>query len=29
MNERTQPELPLQPVEKPIICNPYREPDAH
>ena len=25
----TQPEIPLQPVDKPIICNPYAEPDAH
>lgn len=24
-----QAEIPLQPVENPIICNPYREPDAH
>ena len=22
-------DIPLQPVERPIICNPYREPDAH
>ena len=21
--------LPLQPVEEPIICSPYAEPDAH
>ena len=22
-------QLPLQPVEEPIICSPYDEPDAH
>ncbi len=24
-----QPELPIQPVNKPILCNPYEEPTAH
>ena len=24
-----QPEIPIQPVERPILCNPYAEPDAH
>ena len=24
-----QTELPVQPVEKPVICNPYREPSAY
>ena len=22
-------ELPIQPVAKPILCNPYEEPDKH
>ncbi|MGB0218813.1 MAG: DEAD/DEAH box helicase [Sinimarinibacterium flocculans] len=25
----TQTELPIQPVEKPILCSPYKEPDQH
>jgi type III restriction enzyme len=25
----TPTEIPLQPVDKPVICNPYLEPDAH
>ena len=24
-----QLEIPIQPVERPILCNPYQEPDAH
>ena len=24
-----QEQLPVQPVEKPIICNPYDEPQDH
>ena len=24
-----QLEVPIQPVERPILCNPYEEPDAH
>ena len=24
-----QLEIPIQPVEQPILCNPYEEPDAH
>ena len=24
-----QLEIPIQPVERPILCNPYAEPDAH
>ena len=24
-----QLEIPIQPVERPILCNPYEEPDAH
>ena len=24
-----QIEIPIQPVERPILCNPYKEPDAH
>lgn len=30
MAKRTdQTEIPVQPVQKPIICNPYREPEAY
>ena len=29
MNNQDQPEIPIQPVENPILCNPYKEPDAH
>ena len=25
----TQQPLPIQPVDKPILCTPYREPDQH
>jgi len=24
-----QQSIPLQPVDKPIICNPYEEPKEH
>lgn len=24
-----QTELPIQPVDKPILCSPYVEPDQH
>ena len=29
MNNKDQLEIPIQPVERPILCNPYEEPDAH
>ena len=29
MNNNDQLEIPIQPVEQPILCNPYEEPDAH
>jgi type III restriction enzyme len=29
MSSENQPEIPLQPVEKPIICAPYDEPAEH
>ena len=29
MNNQDQLEIPIQPVESPILCNPYEEPDAH
>lgn len=25
----TQPPLPIQPVENPILCSPYKQPDQH
>ncbi|MFZ4702687.1 MAG: hypothetical protein ACOYMG_21805, partial [Candidatus Methylumidiphilus sp.] len=25
----TEPSIPIQHVEKPIICSPYQEPDKH
>ena len=28
MNQE-QLEIPIQPVERPILCNPYEEPDTH
>ena len=28
MNQN-QLEIPIQPVEQPILCSPYNEPDAH
>ncbi len=24
-----QQEIPIQPVERPILCSPYKEPDQH
>ena len=24
-----QDRIPIQPVEQPILCSPYEEPDAH
>ena len=24
-----QLEIPIQPVERPILCSPYEEPNAH
>ena len=29
MEPELQLELPVQPVEKPILCNPYLEPHDH
>ncbi len=29
MSDPRQTEMPVQPVEKPVICNPYREPSAY
>jgi hypothetical protein len=26
---KEQPHVPIQPVEKPIICSPYEEPNDH
>ena len=28
MNQN-QLEIPIQPVEQPILCSPYNEPEAH
>ena len=28
MSEKQQ-QIPIQPVEQPIICSPYEEPDVH
>ena len=28
MNQN-RPDIPIQPVEQPILCNPYEKPDAH
>ena len=28
MNQN-QLDIPIQPVEQPILCSPYEEPDAH
>ena len=28
MNQN-QLDIPIQPVERPILCNPYEEPDSH
>lgn len=27
--DTAQQALPIQPVDKPILCSPYREPDQH
>ena len=24
-----QQDIPIQPVERPILCSPYKEPDQH
>ena len=29
MNNQDQLEIPIQPVENPILCNPYEEPYTH
>ncbi|HXI72383.1 MAG TPA: DEAD/DEAH box helicase family protein [Verrucomicrobiae bacterium] len=29
MNTNFQKEIPIQPVENPILCSPYKEPDQH
>ena len=29
MNQNQQNDIPIQPVENPILCNPYDEPDKH
>ena len=29
INNRDQQEIPIQPVDKPILCSPYEEPNAH
>ncbi len=29
MPSTTQPEIPIQPVNKPILCSPYEEPTEH
>ena len=29
MNNQDQLEIPIQPVENPILCNPYEEPNTH
>ena len=26
---KDQLEIPIQPVEQPILCNPFKEPDSH
>ena len=26
---QSQQEIPIQPVDNPIICNPYKEPSEH
>ena len=28
-NNPKQKEIPIQPVEEPILCSPYAEPTAH
>ena len=27
MNQSQQTDIPIQPVEQPILCSPYQEPD--
>ena len=29
MNQSQQIEIPIQPVDQPILCSPYQEPDRH
>ncbi len=29
MNQSQQLEIPIQPVDQPILCSPYQEPDRH
>ena len=29
MNQSQQTDIPIQPVEQPILCSPYDEPDLH
>ena len=29
MNQNQQLEIPIQPVDQPILCSPYQEPDKH
>ena len=29
MNQSQQNDIPIQPVEQPILCSPYDEPDLH
>lgn len=29
MNQSDQQDIPIQPVEQPILCSPYDEPDMH
>ena len=29
MNQSQQLEIPIQPVDQPILCSPYQEPDKH
>ena len=29
MNQSQQTDIPIQPVDQPILCSPYDEPDRH
>ena len=29
MNQSQQNDIPIQPVDQPILCSPYQEPDRH
>ena len=29
MNQSQQTDIPIQPVDQPILCSPYQEPDKH